>query len=204
MWLLRLIISVLNNFNLSLFHVRYTKCKTFHNRARYLTYAIVFRLFYIDFTPYAPRINTLKEILTLKSNLFWRFESTICFVVESIRIRIDSTRKSRWISFYIELNSIFELNQLKFLLIKLRNTLLIQIFNKGWILVSNFFQCTTIPLAKYCIIPDGVSVEVSVVSISIYNRFIPYSHNIRIPFVMYSYIPVCHLLPGMHIVWYYV
>ena len=44
----------------------------------------------------------------------------------------------------MKFNLIFALNQLEFLLIQLKNTLLLQIFQKGWISVSNFFQCTHI------------------------------------------------------------
>ena len=45
-----------------------------------------------------------KKNLRLKSKFFQRSESTMCFVVKSIRISINSTLKSSRISFYIEFN----------------------------------------------------------------------------------------------------
>ena len=69
--------------------------------------------------------STLK---TLKFNLFHRSESIMCFVVKSIRIR-----KLNLIQYKMKLNSIFKLNQFEFLLIQLKNTLLIQIYEKGCI-----------------------------------------------------------------------
>ena len=86
------------------------------------------------------KLSTLKKNFTLEFNFFQKSELTMSFVVESIKIRVDSTRKSSWISFYIEFNSIFEFNQIKFLLIQLQNIFFIQILKKGGILVSNFFS----------------------------------------------------------------
>ena len=42
------------------------------------------------------------------------------------------------------------MNQLKFLLIQLQNTFLIQSFGKGWILVSNFFAVYWSPRRSRC------------------------------------------------------
>ena len=65
----------------------------------------------LTFSKYVISLGTLKKNSTFKSNLFEKSESTMRFVVEPIRIRVDSTSKSSWFSLSIELNAIFELNQ---------------------------------------------------------------------------------------------
>ena len=75
------------------------------------------------------------------------------FLVKPIRIRVDSTQKFsqklHLIQYKLKFNSIFELNQLEFLLLQLQNTLLIQIFEKGnWTyfelaLIFSFSHCAS-------------------------------------------------------------
>ena len=67
---------------------------------------------------------TIKN-LTIKTNLFQRSESTMFFVVESVRIWVDSTQKLDFIQSKMKVNSIFEFNQL-------------ELDQQDWILVSNF------------------------------------------------------------------
>ena len=93
---------------------------------------------------HATNISTYTEKnLTLKSNLFQRSEATMCFEVESKRIRVDSNRKLNLIQYKVEFNLIFQVNQLEFLLLYLQNMLLIKIVKKSWILVSSFSQCSS-------------------------------------------------------------
>ena len=91
---------------------------------------------------YSCDILYTEKNLTLKSNLFQRSESTMCVVIETITIRHDSIRKLSWIWIYIELISIFDLNQLQFSLIQLPTK---HIFDsdlwKYWISEYIFFQC---------------------------------------------------------------
>ena len=73
--------------------------------------------------------------LTLKFNFFsniWINNVFCIWINKTSKIKLKLIRN--------RFNSIFELNYLEFLLIKLQNTFLIQIFNKGWILLSNFFS----------------------------------------------------------------
>ena len=73
--------------------------------------------------------NALNEKnFRLKSKLFQRSELTMCFIVESMRITVDSTRKFNLNQCNVKFISIFKINQLEFLLIQLQNTSLIQIF----------------------------------------------------------------------------